>query len=90
LVSKYLVVRRFLGVIVFGMLMMRPILPAQTWKPAVQIPTFHINGTARDYTGAAVDDVKVRVTFQNGKLSQTVTTTEAGFYETDLPLGVYT
>ena len=88
--SKYLVVRRFLGVIVFGMLMMRPILPAQTWKPAVQIPTFHINGTARDYTGAAVDDVKVRVTFQNGKLSQTVPTTEAGFYETDLPLGVYT
>ena len=83
--SKYLVVRRFLSVIFFGMLMMRPILPAQTSKPAVQIPTFHINGRARDYTGAAVGDVKVRATFHNGKLSQTVTTIEAGFYETDLP-----
>src|ERR1700678_125579 len=72
------------------MLIVCPIFQAQTAEPATQIMTFHISGTIRNYAGAAVRDVKVRATFQNGKLSQTVTMDEAGGYETDLPLGVYT
>jgi hypothetical protein len=58
--------------------------------PATQVRTFHVRGTVRDFTGAPIRDVRAQVTFRNAKLSQIVSTSEAGTYETDLPLGIYT
>jgi hypothetical protein len=71
-------------------LLFGPLLCGQAPSPAIQIRTFHIKGTVRDSAGAAIRETKVAITFKSAKLSQTVSTNEAGFYETDLPLGVYT
>ncbi len=72
------------------MLLVCPVLLAQSAKLATQVPTFHVRGTIKDSAGGAVREATVRVTFQGEKLSLTVPTNEAGIYNVDLPLGVYT
>jgi hypothetical protein len=83
-------VNRFVTTTFFGILLVCPMLLAQSATPATQVRTFHVRGTIKDSTGGAVRDTKVNVTFQNDKLSVTVPTNESGIYEVDLPFGVYT
>jgi hypothetical protein len=60
----------------------------QSAPPGNQTQTFHVKGTITDPYEAVIQEV--RVTFQNGQLSKTVTTDNLGAYEADLPLGDYT
>ena len=58
--------------------------------PAVQVRMFHVRGPVGDSTGAPIREARAQVTFRNAKLSQIVSTSEMGTYETDLPVGIYT
>ncbi len=71
-----------------AVLLLSTALVGQSATPEGQPPTFHIKGTVRDASGAAV--YGVRVAFQNEQASKSVLTTDAGEYEADLPLGSYT
>jgi hypothetical protein len=59
-----------------------PPLFGQSAHPEARLPTFHMSGTI---TGGQ----SLAVVFE-GALSKTVLTNEAGFYEADLPLGIWT
>ncbi|MGB9072371.1 MAG: carboxypeptidase-like regulatory domain-containing protein [Terriglobales bacterium] len=50
--------------------------------------TFHVRGTITDQSGAVIP--RAKVAFQNKQFDKTVTTSERGVYETDLPFGNYT
>jgi hypothetical protein len=69
----------------FAILLLWPPLFGQSAPPAIQPTTFHIGGTI---TGFGTD-VVLAVVF-DGASSKTVMANEAGVYETDLPLGVWT
>jgi hypothetical protein len=51
------------------------------------LQTFHICGTIRNYFDVSVPGAKV--TFKGAKFSKTVYADKGGFYETDLPVGLY-
>jgi hypothetical protein len=69
----------------FAVLLLWPPLFGQSSPPATQPATFHITGAI---TGFEPGD-SFAVVFE-GASSKTVMTNEAGVYETDLPLGVWT
>jgi hypothetical protein len=60
----------------------------QSASPPTLPKTFHVRGTITDPLAGAIPGVKV--TFQGGPLTTTVTTNNVGVYEADLPLGDYT
>jgi hypothetical protein len=61
---------------------------AQSPPLANQTQTVHIQGTIVDPLGGGVPGTKV--TFHNDQASQTVIANDKGFYQTDLPVGLYT
>jgi hypothetical protein len=64
------------------------VLFGQSASPVTQLQTFHIRGTIR-----AFNDFPVRgaeVTFESQKISITVSSDSSGFYEANLPVGLYT
>jgi hypothetical protein len=69
----------------FAILLLWPPLFGQSAPPATQPTTFHIGGTI---TGFGTD-VLFAVVFE-GASSKTVMTNEAGVYEANLPLGIWT
>jgi hypothetical protein len=56
-------------------------------QSTAQPTNVHVSGKITDQTDALVPGVEV--TFENGKLSKTVTTNDQGSYEADLPPGDY-
>lgn len=64
------------------------LLFGQSATSEAQSPTFHVRGTVRDASGAAVYGVKIA--FRNEQASKSMLTNDAGKYEADLPLGSYT
>jgi Carboxypeptidase regulatory-like domain len=63
-------------------------LPGQPATPQSGPQTVHIQGTAMDFTGAVVPGTEL--SFRDEQVTKTVTANSAGFYEADLPAGVYT
>jgi hypothetical protein len=53
-----------------------------------QLQTFHISGTIRTPTDSLLPGANV--TFNSAGATKTVSTNNAGFYEADLPVGLYT
>jgi len=71
----------------FPAFLLSSILCGQTAQPA-RIPTFHVQGTVTDSSGAVIPAAKV--TFQTGQAITPLDTNAKGVYEADLPLGDYT
>jgi len=53
-----------------------------------QPPTFHVQGTIKDPTGAVIPEAEV--TFHAGQVITNIASDRSGHYEADLPLGLYT
>ena len=60
----------------------------QSVAPGTKLPTFHIHGAIRYYDDSPVPGAGV--TFEGDNISKTVSADKNGFYETDLPVGIYT
>jgi len=60
----------------------------QSAVPITELQTFHIKGEIRYYNDSPVPGAGV--TFEGDNISQTVAADKNGFYETDLPVGIYT
>lgn len=63
-------------------------LPGRSATSTPGLRTFHIHGVVRKYDGSVVPGTRVR--FNGDKFKKTVFTDSKGFYEADLPLGLYT
>lgn len=64
------------------------VLFGQSASPITQLQTFHIRGTIRAFNDSAVRGAEV--TFESQKISTTVSSDTSGFYEANLPVGLYT
>src|ERR1700733_5779560 len=60
----------------------------QSPAPVTEIQTFQVRGTIRAFNDSAVRGAEV--TFQSQKTSITVSSDSSGFYEANLPDGLYT
>jgi len=60
----------------------------QSAAPVTELPTFHIQGAIRYYNDSPVPGAAV--TFEGDNILKTVSADKNGFYETDLPVGLYT
>jgi hypothetical protein len=74
--------------VLLAVLLLCTALFGQSATAAAPGQTFHVRGTITDPLEAVIRGVKV--TFQNGQLTNTVTTNDVGVYEADLPFGDYT
>jgi hypothetical protein len=63
-------------------------LVGQSATPPTRVQTFHVQGTIRAYADSVVPGVQV--TFEGEKISKIVSADKGGFYEADLPVGLYT
>lgn len=60
----------------------------QSAVPETRLQTFHIQGAIRYYNDSSVPGAAV--TFEGNNISKTASADKNGFYETDLPIGIYT
>ena len=60
----------------------------QSGSPLTKLPTFHIQGAIRYYNDSPVPGAAV--TFEGDNISKTAPADKNGFYEADLPVGIYT
>jgi hypothetical protein len=75
------------------MTMLFAFLVGATWfgqsaTPGTKLQTFHVSGTIRAFNDSAVRGAEV--TFESQKSSVTVSSDMSGFYEANLPIGLYT
>jgi hypothetical protein len=63
------------------------VLFGQSASPTTQLQTFHIRGTIRAFNDSAVPGAEV--TFESQKISTTVSSDKSGYYEANLPVGLY-
>jgi hypothetical protein len=64
------------------------VLFGQSASPITESQTFQVRGTIRAFNDSAVGGAKV--TFESQKISITVSSDTTGFYEANLPVGLYT
>jgi hypothetical protein len=60
----------------------------QSLAPVTEIQTIQVRGTIRAFNNSVVRGAEV--TFQSQKISMTVSSNSSGFYEANLPFGLYT
>lgn len=63
------------------------VLFGQSASPTTQLQTFHIRGKIRAFNDSAVPGAEV--TFESQKISTTVSSDKSGYYEANLPVGLY-
>ena len=69
------------------LLLLCPILQAQSVSTQEQLRTAHLQGTVSDPLNGVIP--KTKVTFQSDRLTKTVIADSKGIYKTDLPMGAY-
>ena len=63
-------------------------LLGQSVAPVAPVQIFHVHGTIRAFNDSAVR--RAEVTFESQTISTTVSSDMSGFYEANLPVGLYT
>jgi hypothetical protein len=79
---------KWLSSILLAALLTCTTLFGQSASSLTPAQTFHVQGTVRGYRDQSVSGIKV--TFQSNSIIKTVSSDKEGFYEIDLPTGLYT
>jgi hypothetical protein len=82
------VLAEFTSTIIFVALLVCATSFGQSAAPVPELPTFQVRGTIRAFNDSAVRGAGV--TFESQKISITVSSDKSGFYEANLPVGLYT